>query len=802
MNLNSLIKDASLKKKLTLYSIVIIILSSAVINIVSISKSKIALSESITNNLVNVAQLKADKIAHIFKTLSPSLSFAQNFPEVKQQFLKLKSNYSSMNYDSIYETSRELDGFLSIFREEYSYDNVQLVTKEGEIIFGSYSKGSLGNIGVQFKYFGTKYFKNSLSKEVITPVFKSNGKFFVYFLAPVFDRDLKTTGVIACKYEMSDVFSVVLDYTGLGETGETLLGEIRGDEVVFLNPLRHDPNAALKRKVMMGSESALPIQESASGNNGNGFDVDYRGEEVIAAWVAIPGLDWGLVSKIDVSEAYAPIYALQYQIIFATLIILIIAFVIAIYFANNISKPILNLESSLFELGQGKLPPPIEHRSKDEIGMMIVATNKLIGALGDTAEFADKIGSNELEAEFTPLGDEDVLGKSLLNMRGKLKEAKEFEFKRNWVTKGLAQFASVLRENNDNLENLSIEIITGIVKYLNANQGGIFIKNDDVRDPKMELIATYAYDRRKYQEKTFSMGEGLIGQCWQEGERIYLTDIPQGYLTITSGLGEASPTSVLLIPLHVNEQTHGVIEVASFEEFEEYQIEFIEKLAESIASTISNTKTNLNTTYLLQESKEMTEEMRAQEEEMRQNMEEMQATQEEMERSKIEMEYAQTEMKNIKYALYNSAIVSETDRKGVITKVNKRFCDISGYTEDELVGQPHNMVRHPDMPKEAFKDMWSTIGRGKVWMGRVKNLRKDGSFYWVLASISPIIGKDDKPESYFAIRFDITNQVAQEQEMEQSMEMMQATFESFSELGSEKDKLIKELTEEIKELKK
>ncbi len=94
------------------------------------------------------------------------------------------------------------------------------------------------------------------------------------------------------------------------------------------------------------------------------------------------------------------------------------------------------------------------------------------------------------------------------------------------------------------------------------------------------------------------------------------------------------------------------------------------------------------------------------------------------------------------YLFEGQVIISETDLKGLITFANRKFCEISGYSTQELVGQPHNLIRHPDMPRAAFKEMWDTIEHGEVWHGVVKNLRKDGRFYWVSTEIAPI--KDDK----------------------------------------------------------
>ena len=96
-------------------------------------------------------------------------------------------------------------------------------------------------------------------------------------------------------------------------------------------------------------------------------------------------------------------------------------------------------------------------------------------------------------------------------------------------------------------------------------------------------------------------------------------------------------------------------------------------------------------------------------------------------------------------------IVSSTDLRGIITYANRKFCEIASYPRDELVGQNHNIVRHPDMPKAAFKEVWDTIQNGKEWTGIVKNLRKDGKYYWVYSHITPIF-KDGEITGYTAAR--------------------------------------------------
>jgi aerotaxis receptor len=105
-----------------------------------------------------------------------------------------------------------------------------------------------------------------------------------------------------------------------------------------------------------------------------------------------------------------------------------------------------------------------------------------------------------------------------------------------------------------------------------------------------------------------------------------------------------------------------------------------------------------------------------------------------------------------KFIYEDGVIISQTDTHGIITYANRKFCEVSAYKRDELLGKPHSIIRHPDMPKEAFAKMWSTISGGQAWNGLVKNLRKDGLYYWVDSEILPILDDDGNITGYIAAR--------------------------------------------------
>lgn len=361
------------------------------------------------------------------------------------------------------------------------------------------------------------------------------------------------------------------------------------------------------------------------------------------------------------------------------------AFIASLFIFKSVSSPIRYVNQVAQELSLGGLPKDYTREfGSDEIGEMARSMRTLVNGLKATSEFAENIGRGIYQQDYQPLSSHDILGNSLINMRNNLQKVAEEDKLRAWATEGIAKFGDIMRQNYTSIVQFAGEIIINLSNYVKANQGGIFIIDEHSEtdpEPFMTLQACYAWDRQKYLERKIYRGEGLAGQAWQEKRTIYVTAIPQDYVHITSGLGKSNPTSLLIVPIKVNEAVFGVIEMAFFRPLQPHEIAFIERVAENFASTLSIVRNNERTQKLLEDSQLLTEQLRAQEEEMKQNVEELQATQEEMKRTQKEVE----DKEEVINAL---SLIIETDQNFIVQRANHNIDSYLGYHITDVLGQP------------------------------------------------------------------------------------------------------------------
>lgn len=493
----------------------------------------------------------------------------------------------------------------------------------------------------------------------------------------------------------------------------------------------------------------------------------------------------GLINKSMAESSTIGSANINTMIIFM-LIGIVVSIMLAMYISNLIVKPLEKLMKYAKRLSEGELPEFEDEVYNDEVGQTAASIEQLTTGLQKTSDFAHAIGQGDFSSNYQPLSDKDVLGNSLLNMRKSLQNAnrdakkrQSEDIQRNWTTEGQALFAEILRHHPENVTELADDIMVNLVKYIKANQGGIFFYQDqDPNDVYLELLSAYAYNRKKFIKKKIHLGEGLVGSCAQEKYTIYLTDIPDDYIEIESGIGSANPKSLLIVPLKIENDILGVIELASFNEMKPFEIELVEKIAESIAATLQTTRINTRTAELLEQSKNQTQAMKDQEDMMKQTIEEMQATQEdsmkreddflrelkEMEAINRTLEQQASlqdneieslkkkcdvstklvnERENYEKALYNiiSAAVITTDEEGSIQYVNELFIDLLGYKSAEVIGRSIYTIlgfetKETEMAKALQAEYGSIVNtKGKDIIVKHKNGNSIGFWLTVTANI-------------------------------------------------------------------
>jgi HAMP domain-containing protein len=366
---------------------------------------------------------------------------------------------------------------------------------------------------------------------------------------------------------------------------------------------------------------------------------------------------------------------------FTLFLLLLTVFALVYYLRKTVSKPIIKLDETVKKVLSGDINAGKELmlEGKDEISSLNQNFSLMLDNLRKNLNLIkDKNESLELKA------NQDKI--------------------RNWHMEGISHFSDLMKSNNTNLSEFANSIISEIIKYIKANQGAFFILNEESEKPYMELKACYAYKKKKYIQKKIEKGEGLVGQSWQEGESIYMTDVPLSYVKITSGLGDALPRSIIILPLKTNKQIVGVLELASFQILEKHEQDFLTELSTRLGSVIESIKMQENTQKLLEHSQVITEQLQAQEEEMRQNMEELQATQEEMSRNQqslhetINFKERQISMMNsLLGKVYEGVVFISTDFK-IVASNNYVMGDLH-YNENDLIGNHPELIFKTSLKK-------------------------------------------------------------------------------------------------------
>ncbi|WKN32585.1 PAS domain S-box protein [Porifericola rhodea] len=773
-------KKINISSKVTTLVLTVVLVTVVAISFTAYNLVNGNLQDQYLKRLGVITRLKKDQVETFFSQQKSDAGKLVQKLSVAQVVANMNSFESSEDSAAVYElVASEIN---SLLNSNQNLQNIYLLSPQGKILHSTDDNPSQ-QTGEHFMDPDGNVLTESLSGIHFSHIYKKNDKYYLLMGTPLEDK----SGIVMSEIKAEPIFALVNDTTGLGSSGEILLSRLYKDKAIFLSPSRHIGTSSLSKSISFNDTKQQAVQRAVQQTAGATIDTDYRAQEVLAAWDYIPTVEWGIVSKVDVSEVNGDLRAIIIKFFIAGVVVVLIALLISALFSRRLIEPLLSLKDTFTLMNQGILPESVAKQSEDEIGQMAEITGQFTKSLRRTAEFAHEIGEGDFDTEFQPLSEEDTLGNALINMRNSIQESERRDKERNWIVTGVAEIGDILRSHN-NLNELGDAVVAYVTDKINAVQGAFYVVNDEDKDNTfIEMKASYAYNKKKHLKGQFKFAEGLVGQSAIEQDTILRTEIPYDYVTVTSGLlGDQRPEALLIVPLIANEQVYGVLEFAGFEKFSARDVKFVEEISLIIARTVFNIKVNEKTRRLLSESQKMSNELQEQQEVLRQNAEEMQATQEELQRTNQQLEEQIDEVertqKRMASLLENaSEVITIYEEDGSIRYISPSVKRIFGYTQQDMIGQSDAQYIKGD-GEEVFKQMFQTLLDNPKESVTVQYIyqTKDGNEVWVETTGNNLLD-DPAVEGIVLNSRDITERKRAEQE-ERMRSKMQALSENSPDL--------------------
>jgi|GEM_PF-3231401 len=355
--------------------------------------------------------------------------------------------------------------------------------------------------------------------------------------------------------------------------------------------------------------------------------------------------------------------------------------------------------------------------------------------------------------EFT-LRQSDSFIEAYHELRKKLQVNALEEQQRAWRANGLAAFSELFKKKGE-LSVYTSQMLSTLVKYVQANQGMFFIRKEDQSEGEyLELVSTYAWDKQRFshEDRRIFPFQGQLGQAMLEKELVFLTDVPSSYCSITSGLGKATPRNLIILPLVHQEVLYGMIELALFEPAASHEVDFLKTIGTSIAAELASMNTMASTQQLLDESQKIAQELKTQEEELKQNLEELSATQEEMARK-------QAELASVFEALDMTMATAEFSIDGMLLKYNSFFEQIFQYDAGGLQKKGKALLFRDDQ-------QWERVLDGRLSSTDLQSYSSKGDELWLNVTFTCVRSASGSLSKVLCLIQDITEKKHKEEEFQ------------------------------------
>jgi signal transduction histidine kinase/HAMP domain-containing protein len=532
------VKNLSITQKLIISLILISLLPYALISYVNYSAEEKALEKKIMDDLSALAEAKNTHISTVIKFRIEQVNeiATSNFMQEIGS-----SNTSNLNFN-LERVKKEIPVFLEI--SALDRDGMVVASTDRMLINSNFSEKELFRKAKEKLYLGDlEYYDNRTGFIISSPVYNRSTTEF--------------TGVVTFRIFPRLIYDVTSDYTGMGETGESLLIRRQGNEVVFLNPLRHNASAALSMRFPIDSNIAAPAIHAVNRERGTIRGLDYRGKDVFAAYTYNPLIDWGIVVKIDSSEALIPIIDSRNRTIALGIFYFAVISALAFFISRKFTGPLVRLTEASKKVAKGYLTVQIEPESKDEIGELAHSFNMMVRKLKEL------------------YGELDL----------KVKERTHDLNRKN------LELAALIKTNQSISTGLDLNKILDIavreaVRIVNVSYCSIIL----IEDGKESGIVTSEYSSRSNLKP--SLGEPIylndcpkLNEAFREKHYVLIADTEKEELSRKEKelVTRLNMRSVLIVPLILGEKTLGTMQLSSLGEIKKFADEEI-----NVCQTIAN----------------------------------------------------------------------------------------------------------------------------------------------------------------------------------------------------------------------
>lgn len=410
---------------------------------------------------------------------------------------------------------------------------------------------------------------------------------------------------------------------------------------------------------------------------------------------------WILLKQTNQNVALLPVEQFKRGFIIAIFLVILLVIAVSHQFTNLIVHPLLQINRLLNELARGKISKDeIKYSWYDEITEIITASSLLKESLNNTIQQAHAVAQGNYNSQITLLSDEDQLGNALINMTARLREMTQHTTAQDWLKTGQAKLNAEMSGEQDNT-TLARNILLLLCRYLELPVGVLYLFDESEYQQNratptfhtLKMVASYGYTRRKNLANQFALGEGLVGQAALERQLIVITEIPDDYIHVQSGLGEAVPRAILVLPFLYDGKLKGVIELGSFAIFTQLQLEFLQQVSEAIAIAVNTAQSRTKMQELLDQTQTQAEELQAQAEELQSQTEELQTQQEELRQTNEELQMRTHELERQKDEIREKNSVLERTQRDIEEKA--RELELASKYKSEFLANMSHELRTP-----------------------------------------------------------------------------------------------------------